>query len=1140
MAHEDKAKRYIDLLNAARANGSWTELPELVRKVKKHAPDRTLLTETATGEHYVASSAGRRVQTAQPTSPDTSLHTLQQALASGESLLNEDVFQARTCLAWAAYLNLIQGVQHSIPTRDVVQLFDRYGQKDLLAWNKICLLRSVCIQGRSHSVKSENVQETTLYRAASSWIELNNSEVRSLPQLSYWAEQILADYGTTLSGALSTEAKLQVLQVWSGLASKSPEVSPLTYGDTTVAGTRASVWEFYYTFLSQALERSSTLSSQTRSKLAAELRIVESAYETTLLKNRKFPKATETNTVIEDWVERVIRNWQILCGQSWKDTDLGQGGRDAATRNVLDILYRAATKTFHSTLILRRLFQVHKALAEFDLAYQCLDTYIELVNRGRERATKAGMASPEPEDVMLSTIAEGVEGLCSHGRLEQARKAFNLVVQLEDWLDEIIPDEEETQLPNGHAELVHVARPPSEHVLEAVHRATGIGKAQWAKWTPFSETRSDLQADALEELQKASIVSEPELSTIYALALLYAETRDVAQATRWAKIGLQKLSLETHSVEPTVHCAFWHLMTLLLSSQQDFHTAMQSSAASLDFVFSSGFVGLSNNSTEKHLQSYSSQVADDLECADLQKISELQITHLSLVELLDGPEAALNRSNELLSLYFTLFKRFEIGEVKSTSSNNLSPPKTSAGTVKSVKGSIFSRRKATSSIAPSATTTSLRSAVAPTTDSDRPATHSSHAPTIQVTDETGNRPRKHHHHNLIHLHGQHKEHNNKQLSKDTRPVNARRITEEPEASRSIVPNPDDDHAEAETATVPSPTSREHDDHPDAKQDLNRVPHNVTTHQTIPLPLGHDEQPPKQDVRLPNVNSMSTTTSPLTRFSKTAAQKHALVVLNKLWLIVATLYRRSHMFEDAKEACDEASKAATRIETIIASVDSSARALADPGWGGDGKSSDDVWADVHCAKAELLHTVAQRRIDEGTPATNELWREIVEQYEHCLMYSPNHPRGIVGLSNILLDYYDKKIDLAKKVDDGRSLSARPPSRQQDEDIVLGAQTPSQEHLSDPFNHISDTPEDLRKTPENLNKIAARDRAYGLLNTLSKLGTGWDNSEVWFALARAHELGGEVEKAKNLLWWCIELEDTKPIRHWRNLGCGGYVL
>jgi hypothetical protein len=38
--HNEKALRYIALLDDARANARWTEVPELIRKVTKHAPQR--------------------------------------------------------------------------------------------------------------------------------------------------------------------------------------------------------------------------------------------------------------------------------------------------------------------------------------------------------------------------------------------------------------------------------------------------------------------------------------------------------------------------------------------------------------------------------------------------------------------------------------------------------------------------------------------------------------------------------------------------------------------------------------------------------------------------------------------------------------------------------------------------------------------------------------------------------------------------------------------------------------------------------------------------------------------------------------------------------------------------------------------
>lgn len=75
---------------------------------------------------------------------------------------------------------------------------------------------------------------------------------------------------------------------------------------------------------------------------------------------------------------------------------------------------------------------------------------------------------------------------------------------------------------------------------------------------------------------------------------------------------------------------------------------------------------------------------------------------------------------------------------------------------------------------------------------------------------------------------------------------------------------------------------------------------------------------------------------------------------------------------------------------------------------------------------------------------------------------------------------------------------------------------------------------------VDRLAARDRAYALLSGLTRLGTGWNDSDAWFALARAYEESGQPDKAKEVLWWCVELEEARGVRDWRCLGGGGYVI
>jgi predicted Zn-dependent protease len=63
------------------------------------------------------------------------------------------------------------------------------------------------------------------------------------------------------------------------------------------------------------------------------------------------------------------------------------------------------------------------------------------------------------------------------------------------------------------------------------------------------------------------------------------------------------------------------------------------------------------------------------------------------------------------------------------------------------------------------------------------------------------------------------------------------------------------------------------------------------------------------------------------------------------------------------------------------------------------------------------------------------------------------------------------------------------------------------------------------------LIARNRALGLLQQLTSSAQGWDVPGAWFALARAYELGGEMERAKAALWKCVSLEDRRGIRGWK---------
>lgn len=123
------------------------------------------------------------------------------------------------------------------------------------------------------------------------------------------------------------------------------------------------------------------------------------------------------------------------------------------------------------------------------------------------------------------------------------------------------------------------------------------------------------------------------------------------------------------------------------------------------------------------------------------------------------------------------------------------------------------------------------------------------------------------------------------------------------------------------------------------------------------------------------------------------------------------------------------------------------------------------------------------------------------YEKSLSHYPDHCAAIVGLGTILLDIYDQ---------------------------IIPAEAPSAISIPSTVSTLSSpthTP-----SPETLTRLAARDRAYHLLSSVTKSQDGWDDSEAWSLLARACEASGQVDRQRDCLWFCVELEDGRAVRGW----------
>ncbi|KAL8906967.1 MAG: hypothetical protein Q9171_006059 [Xanthocarpia ochracea] len=1187
----DKAKHFLDLLDIARCNGNWSEVPELARKVGKHVPQRKCLQLTAQAESQIATTAP--IRPSNTLSSPSNLSQLASGLLSASleaTEYPEDAFEARICLGWLHWtLNEPVLALQRLP----VSIADSYAElsrdgKITSGWTTICAIKGAFVQGELQENAGKAHEALRTYNSMLPIISSTPLAIRSTPEYRNWTEQLLAQYGIMMEGSakpdgrashrrLYTQETLAPFRAWAEIpwanTSKLGNVGQSAGTIKHQSATRRRMWQLYYNSLSVILQQrlpyppagygpsasaqemsTDNVKSVTNFKLqqSIELRRVESIYEEILLTEVSFPKANEVNVEIESWTDQVIANWKVLSDPSWQNEDLGRGGKEAMTRNVLAILYRAATRTFHSTRILRHLFTIHTALAEFNLATKAFDTYIELVAKGKARVDKSGEDEVGLDDdtTVLEATAAGLEMLSSYGRRKQLERAQDIAAILEKWLEHIpSPSEPTASADDNPRDLKHARRRPGQPVpdetIAAAHRSLGICRAHWARLTYDVTSRPELQAKAIASFRTGlnRTLGPIEGGEIhYALAVILAETRDIDGALLSVKSTISLCTNETDeessgdqddvsylAEDRRTRLLFkaWHLLAYLLSAKQDFATAIASCDAAYelygDLIEHPGRTVL----TER------------LSLVERERILELKMSQVALSELLDGPGEAVNAGSDLLGLYKRLFdygQNLNSDPTATTAvlpTGTISPPQSANGTIKSARRSIFGRSKDAISHIPHSVHPSGNGLK--TLGTRRGAAES---PTIsggldgQVDGQMGERRYQPPHH-LARQESKklRKRHSRKSMASDHRGRGASpdgssyangldgaaqtlpsRVTEMKRPSMESSNGGSSvggRHLSSERVGVAVshnvPSTRDRGSSgpaesqrivPISGQSTHLKNHNLEP--TLPKP----PPPPSHSPKPSFIASHPAYLLPDPIYPPSDLNRHALTLLARIWLLIAQLYRDAAMPVDAQGALSEAFKHAKSIEAAMAAIESSAQALSEPGWG-KLKSAAEVWADVHAEQAAL-------QLQLGNPDGAS------EEFEKALRWFPDHNAATVGLSNMLLDYYSHKrpafepaeflLEPLKPKPMLASLPSRPSSQ-----TVYGQR-----------------PDGLpEEPPALLSRLAARDRAYGLLSMLTKSGRGWDDSDAWFAFARVYEESGQEEKAQEALWWVVELEEGRPL-------------
>lgn len=218
----------------------------------------------------------------------------------------------------------------------------------LTAWSRVGIVKGAFLKGSSYDRTGAVEDAIHTFSSVLPWLASIPAIASESSLFKMWTERLLVrlcqlcDQSTETGEYVEPSEVLQAYRFWA----KFWDVTGGGSGAEGMAPHRRSAWKAYYSTLSMMLQHdfpyepaTSGPTGQPNVRLLqrAELKRVEATYESLLLKDTHFPKASGNNREIEAWADSVMVNWRILCGQSWSDPDLGEGGKEAVSRGVLDV-----------------------------------------------------------------------------------------------------------------------------------------------------------------------------------------------------------------------------------------------------------------------------------------------------------------------------------------------------------------------------------------------------------------------------------------------------------------------------------------------------------------------------------------------------------------------------------------------------------------------------------------------------------------------------------------------------------------------------------------------------------------------------------------------------------------------------------
>ncbi|KAK4054711.1 hypothetical protein OIV83_000635 [Microbotryomycetes sp. JL201] len=684
----------------ALAQGAGMDWKELERKFSKHNPQREVVAAAAHTDQTVhsllaKSSAAPTIPTSTlPPLPPTisqsltsvalsSITSLESALSNGTgSAVDKD--SARIVKAIALYavgdfeqcLRELQRVDKDMPNssfepydltlRVAANAYEGYALEQVQRDKE-----AIPAYGKAGRVYDEACDALRRQGGSKDDIELHKTGEAALFRLCLWAK-----------AAADPHQAYQAHRIYVNRAETCP-VSPSPFSQSHVVRVLTAFRELI-----------------TSTRRWDDLSVANRTQEAILRRTTSLPMAGDVNVEYVKFLDAVADGWRRS----------GAGPEGAS--EVVNIMYNALTHTFQSHRLLRHLARALVALGRHDEAGKALRLYHELFNKSKETdptvvaremrkfretekrgETGADAFAGEKQSAESKGQAEEFENDADTDRQFVETVAFAVRVFVK-YLDDPafavdmakrarqLFDDERSKL-KGDAKL--------ESQLE---RTLGIALGARAAKEQNPETRPTSQTEALAHLDRANQLDPESWQTLYHLAYQLAELRQITPALDKAR---QAVELCSRSKGGSAYVDAWHLLGLLVAAQKETNECLVVLETAIDDGESDeddGEVAKNRvNGTGRFLNAIDSRLQRLSLDSDSRKPSaecnfelfrdeteqlvaevQLRMTKNVVIEVMEGPEAALVDQQALLAYFSSAYGEIRQQQPVSAEDSSSPPP----------------------------------------------------------------------------------------------------------------------------------------------------------------------------------------------------------------------------------------------------------------------------------------------------------------------------------------------------------------------------------------------------------------------------------------------------------------------------------